>query len=74
MGEELSDRLRISMKFERMMGHTHEELMEIGRHPDEAPILNKNNSKTIGYFTYDHNNKKITYTPAKEYKEKTNSQ
>ena len=72
MGEELSDRLRISMKFERLMAHSHEELMEIGRQPRQAPMLNEKNSKVIGYFTYDHNNKKIKYTPSEEYKKETN--
>jgi len=71
MGEELSDRLRISMKFERLIGHSHDELMEIGRNHRQAPILNEDNSKIIGYFKYDHKNKKIKYTPTKEYKEET---
>ena len=69
----MSDISRITRKFERMMGHTHDELMEIGRHPHQAPILNEKNSKTIGYFTYDHNNKKIKYTPVEDYKKDTNS-
>lgn len=70
----MSEESRIIRKFERMMGHSHEELMEIGRQPRQAPMLNEKNSKIIGYFTYDHNNKKIKYTPTKEYKEKTKSQ
>lgn len=69
----MSDISRIIMKFERMMGHSHEELMEIGRHPTQRQILNEENSKTIGYFTYDHNNKKIKYTPVKKYNSKANS-
>jgi hypothetical protein len=70
----MGDITRILRKFERLMGHSHDELMEMGRHSHQAPILNEKNSKIIGYFTYDHNNKKIKYTPSKEYKEKTNSQ
>ena len=51
-------------KFERMMGATHDELMEIGRHPQKK-ILNEKNSKKIGYFK--HNSKgqieRFVYTP-----------
>jgi hypothetical protein len=70
----MSDITHIIMKFERLMGHSHDELMEIGRQPHQAPILNEKNSKTIGYFTYDHNNKKIKYTPTKKYTKDANSQ
>jgi len=51
-------------KFERMMGATHDELMELGRHPHKK-ILNEKNSKTIGHFKYDFKNQteKFVYTP-----------
>lgn len=72
MGEELSDRLRISMKFERLMGHSHEELMEIGRQKRQQ--ISSNPGKVIGTFTYNSETGEETYTPAKKYKEETNSQ
>jgi len=52
---------RIIRKFERMMGHSHEELMEIGRHPRRI-IPSKSDGEIIGYFTYDFENKTETYT------------
>lgn len=73
MGEELSDRLRISMKFERMMGHSHEELMEIGRQ-NRTEIPSESPGKIIGTFKYNLETGEETYTPTKEYKEKTKSQ
>lgn len=69
----MSDITDTLMKFERLMGHTHEELMEIGRQPHQAPILNEKNSKTIGYYTINPKTGKIKYTLTKEYKKDINS-
>jgi len=61
MGEELSDRLRISMKFERFMNKVRY---------DNQPGINLDNlkdesqkPKVIGYFNYNFKNKTETYTP-----------
>jgi len=62
--EELSDRLKASRRFETMMGKTHDELMELGRQPQQQ-ILNKKNSKILGHFKYDSKTQteKFIYTP-----------
>lgn len=60
---------RIIQKFERMMGHSHEELMELGRHPRQQ--IQPNPRKIIGHFTYDFDKKTETFTPAEDYNKKT---
>ena len=62
----MSDISRITRKFERMMGHTHDELMEIGRYP--TPRMDPSEMKTIAHITYDFENKKIKYTPNLKYR------
>jgi len=62
--EELSDRLKASRRFETMMGKTHDELMELGRQPQQQ-ILNKKNSKILGHFKYNFKTQteKFVYAP-----------
>ncbi len=65
----MSDTGRVIRKFERMMGHSHEELMEMGRQPRHQ--IQPNPGKIIGHFTYDFENKTETFTPTLKYRIKT---
>ena len=66
------DRSRIIRKFERMMGHSHEELMEIGRRPRKT-IPSESDGEIIGTFTYNPKTGKETYTPTEKYNSDNNS-
>ena len=67
----MSDISRITMKFERLMGHSHDELMEMGRHP--TPRMDPSEMKTIGYVTYNSKTGQYEYTPKRKYSKKTNT-
>ena len=65
----MSEQSRIIRKFERMMGHSHDELMEIGRQKRQQ--ISSNPGKVIGHFEYDFDKKTEKFIPAKDYKKAT---
>ncbi len=67
MGKELSDSFERFRGIERLLGKTHDELMELGRNP-QRPILNKKNSKKIGYSIYNPQDKTIKFVYLPKYR------
>ncbi len=65
--EELSDKLKVERGPEGIFGKTHDQLMELRRHPQKR-ILNKENSKTIGYSKFDSTTKKFKFVYSPRYR------
>jgi hypothetical protein len=68
----MSDISQVIMKFERLMGHSHEELMEIGRQK-RISVPSESDGEIIGAFTYNPQTGEETYTPAEKYNSKVKS-
>ena len=52
--------------FERMLGKSHDELMEIGNRPRQTQIIKP--GKIIGHFTYDFDKETEKFTPTLKYR------
>jgi hypothetical protein len=57
------------MKFERLMGHSHDELMEIGRQPKRQ--VQPNPGEIIATRMYNPTTGEETFTSTENYKKKT---